>query len=74
MLAVLLDAFDRDLIMLDDRYRVVVSSRVPHTPTNDQWLYAFDGRKIALPGRDESVWPSPDFIHYHSDCVFERST
>ena len=65
-------AFDRGLITLDDRYRVVVSSRVPHTPTNDQWLYAFDGRKIALPGSDGSTWPSLDFIHYHNDCVFER--
>ena len=67
-------AFDRDLITLDDRYRVVVSSRVSHTPTNDQWLYAFDGRKIALPGSNESTWPSLDFIHYHNDCVFERCT
>ena len=65
-------AFDRGLITLDDRYRVVVSSHVPHTPTNDQWLYAFDGRKIALPGSDESTWPSLDFIHYHNDRVFER--
>ena len=65
-------AFDRGLITLDDRYRVVVSSRVPHTATNDQWLYAFDGRKIALPGSDKSTWPSLDFIHYHNDCVFER--
>ena len=65
-------AFDRGLITLDDRYRVVVSSRVPHTPTNDQWLYAFDGRKNALPGKDKSTWPSLDFIHYHNDCVFER--
>lgn len=65
-------AFDRGLITLDNRYRVVVSSRVPHTPTNDQWLYAFDGKKIALPGSDESTWPSLDFIHYHNDCVFER--
>ena len=48
-------AFDRGLITLDDRYRVVVSSRVPHTPTNDQWLYAFNGRRIALPGGDEST-------------------
>lgn len=29
-------AFDRGLITLDDRYRVVVSSRVSHTPTNDR--------------------------------------
>ena len=65
-------AFDRGLITLDDRYRIVVSSRVPHTPTNDQWLYAFDGMKIALPGSDESTWPSLGFIHYHNDCVFER--
>ena len=50
----------------------MVSSRVSHTPTNDRWLYAFDGRKIALPGSDESTWPSLDFIHYHNDCVFER--
>lgn len=48
-------AFDRGLITLDERYRVVVSSRVPHTPTSDRWLYAFDGRKIALPGRDKST-------------------
>lgn len=65
-------AFDRGLITLDDRYRIVVSSRVPHTPTNDQWLYAFDGRKIALPGSDESTWPRLDFIHYHNDYVLER--
>ena len=65
-------AFNRGLITLDDRYRVVVSSRVPHTPTNDRWLYAFDGRKIALSSRGESVWPSLDFIHYHNDCVFEQ--
>lgn len=38
-------AFDRGLIMLDDRYRIALSSRVPYTPANDQWLYAFDGRK-----------------------------
>lgn len=65
-------AFDRGLITLDDRYRVVVSSCVPHTPTNDQWLYASDGGKIALPGSDESTWPSLDFIHYHNGCIFER--
>ena len=65
-------AFDRGLITLDDRYRLMVSSRVPHTSTNDQWLYAFEGRKIALPGSDESTWPSPDFIHCHSNCVSER--
>ena len=70
---ILLNALhDRGLTTLDDRYRVVVSSRVPHKPTNDQWLYAFDRRKIALPGSDESTWPSLDFIHYHNDCVFER--
>lgn len=65
-------AFDRGLITLDDRCRVVISSRVPHAPMNDQWLYAFDGRKIALPGSDESTWPSLDFIYYHNDCIFER--
>ena len=65
-------AFDCGLSELDDHYRVVVSHCVPHTPTNDQWLYDFDGRRIALPGSDESTWPSLDFIHYHNDCVFER--
>ena len=67
-------AFDRGLVTLDDRYRVVVSSHVPHTPTNDQWLYAFEGRKISLLGSDESTWPSLDCIHYHNDCVFEQRT
>ena len=66
-------AFDRGLITLDDRYRVVVSSRVPRTPVNDRWLYAFDGSAIRLPGTDESTWPNFDFIHYHNECVFERS-
>ena len=47
--------FDRELITLDDHYRVVVSSRVPHTPTSDQWLYALDGRKITLPSSGEST-------------------
>ena len=65
-------ASDRDPTTLDDRYRIVVSSRVPHMPTDDQWLYAFDGREITLPGSDESTWPNLDFIHYHNDCVFER--
>ena len=65
-------AFDRGLITLDDSYRVVVSSHVPHTPANDQWLYAFDGRQIRLPGSEESTWPSLDFIHYHNEYVFEH--
>ena len=33
---------------------------------------SFDERKIALPGSDETTWPSLDFIHYHNDYVFER--
>lgn len=65
-------AFGRSLITLDDYYPIVISSRVPHTPTNEQWLYAFGGREIALPGSDESTWPSFDFIHRHNDCIFER--
>ena len=48
-------AFDRSLITLDDRYRFVVSSRVPHAPTNDQWLCTFDGGRISLPGSEEST-------------------
>ena len=65
-------AFDHDLITPDDRYRVVVSLRVPHTLTNDRWFYAFDGRKIALPGNNGSTWPSFEFIHHHQECVFEQ--
>lgn len=65
-------AFDRGLISLDDSYRVVVSSRVPHTPANEQWLHSFAGRQIHLPSGEESTWPSREFIHYHNDCVFEH--
>ena len=52
--------------------QLIFTPTAPHSPTNDQWLYAFDGRKITLPGSDESTWPSLDFIHYRKDCVFER--
>ena len=52
--------------------RVTLFSHISHAPTNNQWLYAFDGRKIALLCSDESTWPSLDFIHHHNDCVFER--
>lgn len=38
-------AFDRGLIELDDHYRIVVSSRVEQTPTNNQRLYASAGGK-----------------------------
>lgn len=66
-------AFDRGLITLDDNYRIVVSSSVPHTPSNDHWLHSFAGRKIRLPKcNDTSIWPNLDFIHYHNDCVFEQ--
>lgn len=49
-----------------------VTLRVPHTSTNDRWLYAFDGRKTSLSGSNESTWPSLNFIYCHNDCVFER--
>ena len=65
-------AFDRGLITLDDCYRVVVSSHVPHTPANDQWLHSFAGRQIHLPYGEEFIWPSREFIHYHNDCIFEH--
>lgn len=50
----------RGPITSDDRHHVAASSHVLHTPTNDQWPYAFDRRKIALPGIDESTWSSLD--------------
>ena len=56
--------FGFELLALGPSFSLLVQS--------DQWLCAFDGRKIALPGSDESTWPSLDFIHYHNDCVFER--
>lgn len=65
-------AFDRGLITLDNRYRIVVSSRVPHTPANDRWIYAYADNRIRLPRGGESTWPSLEFIRYHNDCVFER--
>lgn len=37
-----------------------------------QRLYAFDGRKIALPGSDESTRTSLEYIHYHNDRAFEQ--
>lgn len=64
-------AFDRGLITLDDNYRIVVSSNIPHSTENDRWLYSFAGEKIRLPQEaDWTAWPSHEFIHYHNDCVF----
>ena len=66
-------AFDRGLITLNDSYRIVISTKVPHTPENDRWIYAFEGKRIHLPNQlEKTALPSLDFIHYHNNCIFEH--
>ena len=60
-------AFDRGLLTIDDDYRVHVSSTVPHNPPNDQWLFRYEGERIAIPAINP---PSHEFIEYHNTHVF----
>lgn len=67
-------AFDRGLITVLPDYTVRVSNRLPRTPANEKWLYAFDGAKIMLPDDPNHVtWPDVAMLEYHNDCIFEAT-
>ena len=61
-------ACDRGFITLTNDMKIVVSRKVSHDDTNDDWLWAYDGRKIELPLCNS---PAIEFIEYHQDCVFK---
>ena len=64
-------AFDREFITIDNRYRIVMSSKLKDvrmdTETRD-WFWSYEGKEIILP---EKFLPDKDFIQYHNDVVFK---
>lgn len=65
-------AFDRGLITVDDKYRIVVSNRLKEIPMDEEtqnWILYYDGQEISRP---EKFVPDKDFLHYHNDVVFVR--
>lgn len=63
-------AFDRGLLTIDDKYRIVVSDRLKEVSMDDEtrnWILYYDGQEISMP---EKFLPDKDFIHYHNDIVF----
>lgn len=65
-------AFDKGFITLNDKYEVVLSSRIKECDMDAEtqdWFFAYKGKQIALP---DKFLPSKDFIHYHNDEIFIR--
>jgi predicted restriction endonuclease len=63
-------AFDRGLITFDERFRVVVSSRLLTRdvgPCHENALRAIAGQSLTLPERFQ---PDPDAVAWHRDTVF----
>ena len=61
-------AFDQGLITLDDDFTVHVSSHVEHTEINDEWLYRYEGQRIAMPAVCE---PSREFLEFHREHIYQ---
>lgn len=61
-------AFDRGLITIDKKHLIRVSPMVKHTAPDERWLWDFDGKPIEEPRCNP---PSPDFIEYHNDVIFQ---
>lgn len=63
-------AFDRGLITVDDRFRLVVSKRLKdHVPnkTLSTAFIAYEGKRLALP---EKFLPDESFLEIHRQSVF----
>lgn len=63
-------AFDKGLITLDEKLKVVISRRIRDHMTVDsirENFLQYEGKPIALPHRFQ---PSQDFLEYHRDKIF----
>jgi putative restriction endonuclease len=68
-------AFDAGLITLDAKLNVVLSNRLKGffpQPTLELNFLPFEGKPICLP--EKLVEPDPDFLLYHRDRIFKRSS
>lgn len=64
-------AFDRGFITINDKYRIVMSSKLKDVRMDSEtrdWFWSYEGREIILP---EKFLPGKDFIEYHNDVVFQ---
>ena len=65
-------AFDRGLITLDNKYRVIISPQLKNVEMDScthDWFMSYDHKQIILP---QKFLPGKDFIEYHNDIVFRR--
>ena len=63
-------AFDKGLMTIDQDYHIHVSHKVKDHGALHDWLWAYDGRRIALP--ENARWrPRRDFIEYHNDVIWQ---
>jgi putative restriction endonuclease len=64
-------AFDRGLITIDEKYRIIVSPRIKRTrPDGWEILGDYEGKEILLPSCNP---PSAEFIEYHNDVIFQSA-
>ncbi|WP_195246622.1 HNH endonuclease [Collinsella aerofaciens] len=61
-------AFDQGLITITKDLKIVISSVVGHGTPEDEFLWRYNGERIALPKQSS---PRPEFIEYHNDMVFK---
>ncbi len=61
-------AFDQGLITITKDLKIVISSVVGHGAPEDEFLWRYNGERIALPKQSS---PRPEFIEYHNDMVFK---
>lgn len=65
-------AFDKGLITVDKKYRIVFSSKLNDVKMDENtqsWFYSYENREIILP---DKFLPGKDFIEYHNDVIFQR--
>lgn len=63
-------AFDRGLITIDNKYRIIVSEKIRKTHMDEDtkaWFLGYENKQISLP---DKFLPSKEFIEYHNDMVF----
>lgn len=64
-------AFDKGLITIDDKYRIVISEKIKETEMDKEtyeWFWGFEKKQITLP---DKFLPGKEFIQYHNDCIFQ---
>lgn len=64
-------AFDKGLITIDNKFRIIISSRLKEYYSNkfiDDVFKKYDYQKILIPKKFK---PSSDFLEYHNDVIFK---